>query len=67
MNKQVRYSPEVRERVVWLVYENQGDYSSQWAAMAPKMGFTSEALRTSVRQSETNRGIRGVMSSLDRD
>ncbi len=24
MNKQVRYSPEVRERAVRLVYENQG-------------------------------------------
>lgn len=33
MNKQVRYSPEVRERAVRLVYDNQGDYGSQWAAI----------------------------------
>ena len=70
MNKQVRYSPEVRERAVRLVYENQGDYSSQWSAMvsiAPKIGCTPETLRTWVRQSETNQGIRGGISSLDRD
>jgi transposase len=70
MNKQVRYSPEVRERAVRLVYENQGDYSSQWSAMvsiASKIGCTPETLRTWVRQSETNQGIRGGISSLDRD
>ncbi len=33
MKKQTRYSPEVRERIVRLVYENQGNYGSQWAAM----------------------------------
>ncbi len=70
MNKQLRYSPEVRERAVRLVYENQGDYGSQWTAMvsiAPKIGCTPETLRTWVRQSETNQGIRGGMSSSGRD
>ena len=70
MNKQMRYSPEVRERAVRLVYENQGDYGSQWASMvsiAPKIGCTPETLRTWVRQSETNQGVRGGMSSSDRD
>ena len=70
MNKQMRYSPEVRERAVRLVYENEGDHGSQWAAMvsiAPKIGCTPETLRTWVRQSETNQGIRVGMSSSDRD
>ena len=70
MNKQMRYSPEVRERAVRLVYENKGDHGSQWAAMvsiAPKIGCTPETLRTWVRQSETNQGIRVGMSSSDRD
>ena len=70
MNKPMRYSPEIRERAVRLVYENQGDYGSQWAAMvsiASKIGCTPETLRTWVRQSETNQGIRGGMSSSDCD
>ena len=70
MNKQMRYSPEVRERAVRLVYENQGNYGYQWAAMvsiAPKISCTPETLRTWVRQSETNQGIRGGMSSSERD
>ena len=70
MNKQVRYSPEVRERAVRLVYENQGEYVSQWAAMvsiAPKIGCTPETLRTWFRRSETDQGIRGGMSTSDRE
>jgi len=33
MDKQMKYSSKVRERAVCLVYENQGDYGSQWAAI----------------------------------
>ena len=33
MNKQARFSPEVRERAVRLVFEHQTGYPSQWAAM----------------------------------
>ncbi len=29
MKKQIRYAPEVRERAVRLVYEQQGEYESQ--------------------------------------
>ncbi len=36
-------------------------------SIAPKIGCTLETLRTSVRQSETNQGIRGGMSSSDRN
>ncbi len=70
MKKQTRYSPEVRERAVRLVHEHQKDYASQWSAMlsiAPKIGCTPETLRTWVRQSETDQGIRGGMSSSERD
>ncbi len=70
MKKQIRYSPEVRERAIRLVDEHQDEYESQWAAMvsiAPKIGCTAETLRTWVRQSETDRGIRGGMSSTDRE
>lgn len=70
MKKQTRYSPEIRERGVRLVHEHQKDYASQWAAIvsiAPKIGCTPETLRNWVRQSETDQGIRGDLSTSDRE
>ena len=55
MGKQVRYSPEVRERAVRLVLEQQAGYESQWAAIASvaeKIGCTKETLRKWVRVAE---------------
>ena len=55
MGKQGRYSPEVRERAVRLVFEQQDAYESQWAAIvsvAEKIGCTSETLRKWVRAAE---------------
>ena len=48
MDRRTRYSPEVRERAVRLVFEHEGDYFSQWSAIvsiAEKIGCTSETLR----------------------
>jgi len=58
---QPTYSPEVRERAVRLVLEQQQDYESQWAAIesiAGKMGCTAETLRRWVRQAERDQGKR---------
>ena len=55
MGKQGRYSPEVRERAVRLVFEQQEHHESQWAAInsvAEKIGCTSETLRKWVRAAE---------------
>ena len=70
MKKQIRYSPEIRERAVRLVYDHQVEYESQWAAMvsiAAKIGCTPETLRTWVRWSETDQGTRGGLSISDRE
>jgi len=47
MNRKTRYSPEVRERAVRMVFEHQADYASQWAALnsiAAKIGCTAETM-----------------------
>ena len=48
MAKNTRFSPEVRQRTVRMVLENQGEYDSQCAAICsivPKIGCTPETLR----------------------
>jgi len=70
MNTSRRYSPEVRERAVRMVLEQQTEHSSQWAtiqSIASKIGCTSETLRRWVRQAERDQGIRSGMTSDDRE
>src|SRR5512143_249595 len=70
MKKSSKFSPEVRERAVRLVFEHQGEHESQWAAIcsiASKIGCTAETLRKWVRQTERDQGRREGLSSSDRD
>ncbi|MFD2447208.1 IS3 family transposase [Vogesella fluminis] len=59
MSKSTKFSPEVRERAVRMVFDAKDQYESQWAAIvsiASKIGCTAETLRRWIRQQERNTG-----------
>ena len=54
-----KYSPEVRQRAVRMVFDHQAEHASQWAtimSIAPKIGCNPETLRSWVRQAERGQG-----------
>ena len=70
MKEAKRYSPEIRERAVRMVFEHQSEYESQSAALgsiASKIGCTAETLRKWVRQAERDQGRREGTTTNDRE
>jgi len=54
-----RYSPEVRERAIRMLHEQEASHSSRWAAMqliAQKIGCMAETLRKWVERAEVDGG-----------
>ncbi|WP_088179103.1 IS3 family transposase [Azonexus hydrophilus] len=70
MKKSTKFSPEVRERAVRMVFESRGDHGSQWAAIesiAPKIGCSAQTLCNWVRQYERNTGQRDGTTTAEAD
>lgn len=70
MKKATRYSPEVMERAVRMVFEHRAEHESQWAtivSIAAKVGCTGETLRRWVRQTERDTGAREGMTTSERE
>lgn len=61
-----KFSPEVRERAVRLVLDNDGQHPSGWQAVmsiAAKIGCTPQTLNDWVKKAEVNLGKRPGVSS----
>ena len=68
MRKSVKFSPEVRERAVRLVFEQRGEHESQWAtvvSIAGKIGATPQTLLNWVRQHERDTGQREGVTTAE--
>tara|TARA_B100000965_G_scaffold168941_1_gene140925 strand:+ start:160 stop:486 length:327 start_codon:yes stop_codon:yes gene_type:complete len=56
-----KYSPEVRERAVRLVLDNQGQHESRWSAIvsiSSKIGCAPQTLNEWVKKAEVDSGRR---------
>ena len=62
---QNRFSPEVRERAVRMVFEHEKDYRSRWAAVesiSTKIGCTAQTLNGWVKRHEIDHGLKAGTS-----
>ena len=70
MKKSNKFSPEVRERAVRMVFEHRDEYSSLCAtieSIAPKIGCVPQTLHDWVRKHEIDTGMRDGVTSAERD
>jgi len=63
-----KFSPEVQDRAVRMVFDAKDQYPSQWAAIesiATKIGCTPQTLLRWVRQGERDSGAREGLTTAD--
>ena len=68
MARRSRFSQEVRERSVRMVFDHASEYGSEWEAMcsiAEKIGCSAETLRKWVRQTQVDTGRRGGLTTAE--
>jgi transposase-like protein len=67
MNKTTnKYSPEVRERAVRMVLDNQGQHENRWSAtlsISAKIGCAPQTLNEWVKKVEVDTGQRGGITT----
>ena len=63
-----KFSPEVRERAVRMVLDNQGQHESRWSAIlsiSTKIGCAPQTLNEWIKRAETDSGKRaGIPSEM---
>lgn len=67
---QIRYSQEVKERAIRMVFEQEKEYHSMvgcFSSIALRLIVRLETLRTLMRQAEQDQGIRSETTSMKRD
>ena len=58
----MKYSPEVRERAVWMVVDNEGRHGSRWStilSVSLKIGCAAQTLHEWVKRGEVDSSRRG--------
>lgn len=68
MKKTTKFSPEVHDRAVRMVFEQRSEHASQWAAIqsiAAKIGCSAQTLCSWVRQYERDTGQRDGLTSTE--
>jgi transposase len=64
------FPAEVRERAVRMVFEQEREHATQWAAIcsvAGKIGCSGETLRNWVRKTERDQGLRPGPTTAEND
>lgn len=63
-----RFSPELRERAIRLVYEQRKEHSSQWAtivSVAGKIGCSTQTLDSWIKRHDIDSGLKAGVTTTE--